>query len=518
MATLWDLLSRGYFPRELPPPFTTRHFADWALKHVPCSSWKPPDDFSCGHLGVHNQARVGTLRRKLSIPGPFWQALVAESIAANWADVTSMTVSTDSLSKSSPTVAQAPQRSLLPGSGVDLPALRSHARVGARFILRCDVSLYYHSLYTHSVPWAIHGKTTAKARKRDSSLWGNELDRHLRNQQDGQTLGIPIGPDTSLVVAELVLGAVDREFAGSEVVRGFRFMDDYEFGVQTYDAAEKTASELQTALDAFELQLNPRKTFILELPQPAEDPWPSELRTMGLRTSPRSQARDLIRLFDHAFTMARRHPNSVVVKYALGIAAKTKIDSANWELYQSLVLQALLVEPGTSSEALSELQKHSSAGASVDRVGLEGIVNAAIRRHAPLGHGSEVAWAIWTAIVFSLKLEVEAADAIDRLADPVAALLALDAQHSGLFRSPVSFPQLQNMMTAEELWGSGWLLAYEADFKSWLPAPAKHVDADPWFALLKTGGVHFYQRPTSEADLLAVRAKPATVFHLYEHQ
>jgi hypothetical protein len=69
-----------------------------------------------------------------------------------------------------------------------------------------NISRFYHSLYTHSVAWAFHGKDVAKKdRKIDSSkVYFNRLDFILRQGQDGPTIGIPVGPDASRYVAQLL--------------------------------------------------------------------------------------------------------------------------------------------------------------------------------------------------------------------------------------------------------------------------------------------------------------------------
>jgi hypothetical protein len=58
------------------------------------------------------------------------------------------------------------------------------------------------------------------------------IDRASRNQQDGQTVGLPIGPDCSLIVAEVILAAVDLAL-GPRQLRGLRHIDDYEIGFGT---------------------------------------------------------------------------------------------------------------------------------------------------------------------------------------------------------------------------------------------------------------------------------------------
>ena len=46
--------------------------------------------------------------------------------------------------------------------------------------------------------------------------------------QDGQTMGIPIAPDASLIVSEIVLTAIDESFQATARIRGLRYIDDYE--------------------------------------------------------------------------------------------------------------------------------------------------------------------------------------------------------------------------------------------------------------------------------------------------
>lgn len=63
MATLASLLAKGYFPRELPPPFNTLSYARYAKKFGP--SWETGRWTRCVD---HNLARPGGFRRPLKIP------------------------------------------------------------------------------------------------------------------------------------------------------------------------------------------------------------------------------------------------------------------------------------------------------------------------------------------------------------------------------------------------------------------------------------------------------------------
>jgi hypothetical protein len=76
-----------------------------------------------------------------------------------------------------------------------------------------DVRAFFHSIYTHAIAWAIHGKEVAK-QQRGTALYGNLIDLLCRNAQDGQTIGLPVGPDTSRLIAEIVAAAMDVQLQG----------------------------------------------------------------------------------------------------------------------------------------------------------------------------------------------------------------------------------------------------------------------------------------------------------------
>src|SRR5205085_4688237 len=125
------------------------------------------------------------------------------------------------------------------------------------------------SIYTHSIPWALHTKSIAKAQRRTLALLGNRLDTCVRKLQSDQTVGIPIGPDCSLAIAEIVLCAVDSQMQTSGFMRrrSFRFMDDYEASFDSLAEAEEALGGIQASLASYELTPNPTKTGLKELPE-----------------------------------------------------------------------------------------------------------------------------------------------------------------------------------------------------------------------------------------------------------
>lgn len=82
------LLARGYFPKELPPPFTTAAFAEkighvvplWAAHEANLSqaqrrSYPPPSSYA-----RFDMARKGHSRRMLGIPNPVNQYFLTSGI------------------------------------------------------------------------------------------------------------------------------------------------------------------------------------------------------------------------------------------------------------------------------------------------------------------------------------------------------------------------------------------------------------------------------------------------------
>src|SRR6266851_4721918 len=199
MATAVNLLTRGYFPRELPPPFTTEAFGAFVAVPAQRATLPAQRDWTC--CVSHNLARPGSLRRPLKIPNPVHHLPLAEEIERQWPMLVGQ-FRRASFSASVPIVRRTIlDRAIVPRlSHRVLSRLRARRFVGTRYFLRTDINQFYSSIYTHSVPWALHGKAIAKANIGTTAA--DAIDRAFRNQQGGQTVGIPIGPDCSLVAAE----------------------------------------------------------------------------------------------------------------------------------------------------------------------------------------------------------------------------------------------------------------------------------------------------------------------------
>ena len=117
------------------------------------------------------------------------------------------------------------------------------------------VSRYYSTIYTHTIPWALHSKVRAKVDRSDK-LCGNVIDKCVRNTQDKQTLGIPTGPDTSLIISEIIGTAMDIRLSNELKdikLNGYRYIDDYYLFFSNWAQAEQATSKIHSTAKHFEL-------------------------------------------------------------------------------------------------------------------------------------------------------------------------------------------------------------------------------------------------------------------------
>lgn len=497
--TLLALLQKGYFARELPPTFKTESYGHYVA--ATGAGWSPHEKSRWRKCVAHNLARPGGLRRPLKLPNPVPYFVLAELITNNWAEISAHTWKTR-FAASRPYVLRRTSRAVIPRYHYgELPRIRSLRRRGRRYLLRTDIDQFYPSIYSHAIPWALHTKATCKANLRlpgkGAHLLGNQLDKANQNMNDGQTRGIPIGPDTSLVLAEILLASVDEALEAQYpgLVRGYRYVDDYEFSFGTLSDAEQILTGLQGLLGDYELLLNPRKTSLSELPAVLEDNWSADLARFNVRDSahPVAQRNDLVALFSKAFETAERHPADSVLRYAVSRSQNLDVEPRGWRTFQNCLLGAATADSSTLTIVLGTMyQVGNRGGHAVAKAPLSDVFESIIRTHAPRGQGSEVAWALWGAISWNVALTDTAAEFVSRMDDNVVALLALHAEARGIFTpAALNKDKWTNIVNQPDVLSSEhWLLGYEANQQGWLVTPA--VGADPIFSAMAAARVSFY--------------------------
>lgn len=274
------LLSKGYFPKELPPAFTTKSFGhhsgdiltDWqnsrifklnqALGRTPCKknrrgaySYK----LQSAEAEIISIPKRGYERRNIHITHPVPQALLASELAGNWKNLQKW-LSRQEFSVDDIRVSEKYERAVR-RINFDLHhAKKAYLEATADWLVKTDITRFYPSIYTHSIPWAAYGKEQVKKHigYYKGSL-ADRLDLLVRSCNRNQTIGIPIGPETSRIIAEVISARVDSEFKNvfNELPESSvdRLQDDWWIGVDTLEKSEEILSKIAVLYRTFGLDI-----------------------------------------------------------------------------------------------------------------------------------------------------------------------------------------------------------------------------------------------------------------------
>ena len=186
------------------------------------------------------------------------------------------------------------------------------------YVINTDITDCYGSIYTHSIAWALHGKSIAKERRDDKSLIGNLIDRHLQDMSNGQTNGIPQGSVLMDFLAEILLGYADLELSNKieqakiENYKIIRYRDDYRIFTNNPSDAEVILKHLTEVLIGLNMKLNSQKTIISNnIIQDSIKP--DKLYWNLSKSSTKNLQNHLLLIFE----LAKSYPNSGSISKAL---------------------------------------------------------------------------------------------------------------------------------------------------------------------------------------------------------
>ena len=325
---LIGLLDHGLFADKIPPCFTSKGLAAIALKRLErVFSVTNENDLRKKLKGLsHDYMRYAALRdinipRHLGIPHPESYAVQALAIKQHWPALLAH------YAKPTSRVSRIYARPLKGGrifemnyKGADHFKLEENElqwMAGAQYIAKTDISACFPSIYTHSIPWALHGHDKAKKKRGSLDLPGNMLDQCTQYTHDGQTNGLLIGPHASNIISEIILTRIDSEMLDRGYKKLKRHIDDYEFYADSHEQAERFLHDLGLALREYDLMINEKKTLILPLPRPIEENWVRELNRFVFPREENISYSDVRSFLDLALELAQSNGTSAPLNYAI---------------------------------------------------------------------------------------------------------------------------------------------------------------------------------------------------------
>lgn len=351
--------------------------------------------------------------------------------------------------------------------------------------LKVDISKYYPSIYTHSIVWAILSKERAKKiwriKEKDrpnepdfsSYEFADKLDCLIRSCQDNQSVGIPIGPDSSHIIAEIIGCFIDKQIQNEfPELKAFRYFDDYHIYIETEEKGQIVLRFIQQILAELQLSLNENKLKISKFPFEFEEKWVKEINDV---TFNEPTEKNIKQYFSVLFGLVNKNPqkSDTIFKYAFKTFEKrtTEINKEHWDIFEALLLKSVLVEP-SSLEMVSRILETYKTFVSISK--LKSIIEKILEMHCSLNHHFETVWALWILKQFGISLSKNWAEKIINTGDGFSILLLLDLNNNGLLDNgglDASLKQNISDLLDDQTNKMDWLLYYEAvEIKKWIPS------------------------------------------------
>lgn len=454
------LLDRGFYPVELPPPFKTTNFSKI------CDTLPVPSEYHGSTTFFDGATFRGDLRT-FGIINPASYLLLSKFIAENWKDISQVY-------QLSPCSGSRPK---FPNLGADGRAIAAASlatkRVSQRhlasvypMILSIDINRFYGSIYTHSIPWAAMGKEEAKRRYRAGTLsthWSDRLDKLVRNCNQRQTIGIPIGPDTSRIVSELILSRIDAEITsigtGLATTQVYHNIDDYQIGTYGLGEAENAQSCFVRAISRYELRLNDFKTSI----DHGLDFTPSNFQRHFDILRDQSRRSLVEHFFEILYSQIPLHPNVNVVGYALKRFARQLARTHETELVREYLQRLIFAAPHQARWVLPLLlgvYRQKGANAEIRRLTSWGIETCARRNDV-----GSLLWFLYAAIFLRIKLTGTVCGQCLGMSNELVDLMLFHGKHMSLFSFSVNI--LRERYAGSNFASPAWLPIYEIGRRGW---------------------------------------------------
>jgi len=470
MTLFDDLLRKGYFPENLPAAFSSEDVADFFAKNPKTNylSEKPV------RSATYNASKRGLTRRTFSFVHPVTCHDMAKFASDRWIDI-SKKLSKSSISLSIPEHTPDGDRALKINSHSELETARLTRLSQYRFIAKTDISRFYHSIYTHSLPWAFHGKAASKKDRKvnSASVFFNRADRILQNGQDGQTIGIPVGPDASRIYAEVVSIAIDEEFLRRcklKDIAVIRHVDDIWIGANSHADAENALWRYREAIREYELDINESKTQIYSENFHFSDNWPSELSTQldtAIASSTSGQVRERLRAAcEHGFTVAVSTKDDAILKYMIRYLDRSDFNWGHWDTVEPFLKRAAVHFGHTVDYIVRVLIWRHLTHNDLDLKAWSSILTSLLQRHGRLGNDSEVSWGLYACIHLKIKIDDQTAADIALNCGALSVLSLLNCVERKLANKAI-FKHVLTRLSNENAKGPFWPVILEWKSRQW---------------------------------------------------
>jgi hypothetical protein len=415
---LEGLLGYGMFAEKIPPIFTSKPLYDYCIDNG--YNWL---DTKAHSAVPYESMRNISVPRIFSIPYPTSYVNQCKFISDNWDDLQFYfheKTERDTFTKSQIHIRKMQdKKELFEMNYKDFDSkyglLETEISIGAKYVVRADISNCFPSVYTHAIPWALVGIEEAKRNQRDSSKWYNQLDFYTRALKDNETHGILIGPHSSNLISEIILVAVDDELQQYNYTR---CIDDYTCFVSSQQEADNFVIDLANALKKYDLLLNHKKTEIIKLPLSSVDSWVTSLKSFEIPDE--IGVAFLRKYLDTAIELANETGNIAVINFVIKTLSTKSFKPLALEYYINTIHNLLLLFP----YLLPIIEDNVFMPLKIDAERIEKIANDIYEEGNKYNRFEAMSYAMYFAIKYDFKLRDDLLDKVSLKEDCVFMILS----------------------------------------------------------------------------------------------
>ncbi len=533
------LLNKGYFPKELPPSFFTELFGNdypnisalvESTKNASLTSLQNSvnamtelskaektekkvrlkqifkNRLNYSDCSQFNIPKSGIARKIIKIPNPIHQGKLSQAIVDNYTEIEKL-FNDSSLSTTKPQIETEIEQNKRSVKHNDFSFFKESGIINSfkyAVQLKTDIAKFYPSIYTHSVPWVTFGGKDKYKRNRAlsntdplkvSNIYGDDIDDRLMWCQNQQTMGVPIGPDTSFIIAEVIACHIDKHLEKKLKSKkidflGYRYYDDYALYFNSELEAQIGLSELKKTLNDFELKINDEKTEISRTQSELEKPWALDIKSFYFRPSENDQKDDIWNFFSIALRHAQENPKDSVLKLALNKFNFVRIEEKNWDYFESLLFRLGLIETSSLNKIAKLVITYEKL---VSKKRLKEFCFEIIKRNYENLHDFELTWALWILNEFKIQPTKEIYEMVFKSKSITGIIVGLDLFQKNNRIKNFDFSSVTELITTDNLNNKEWLLAYETVYKDWIPTLNKSIIRDHFFFnILESKSIYFY--------------------------
>jgi hypothetical protein len=473
------LLKSHYLADDFPGVLTTTNFSDYCFNNY--NALPSTDELlrRTTLYGLFSVPRTTTTRRVLALPHPASQLALSRIIADNRQEI-QRTINNAKISLYN-TSAQAGVERVFLGVNFNTRSIKE-AELLSRYpvVLKADIANFFHTIYTHSIPWGVLGKEHVKKIREEGSKsqktalekhWSSKIDLAVQRGNSKETFGIPVGPDTSRIIAELLLAGVHQTEPFGQLIEnrgGYRLVDDFFIGFENEALARQCLEALRRTLWEYNLHLNEDKTKILQSRRVFDTGWKYEIDNFQIPSGSGSkQYEGVARLLDIALKHCDDRGDWVPAIFFCYRILGLEIDNENFRFCLDCMLRVGRDYTTCLEYVVPFLIYYRDRLTGDERQLIHDWGRRILSAHAGRGHDFEIVWILLVCGALGLSVDQSYIGLTDRVLSPLA-LAVLGLLHADNLLAEV-WDDWSTRAAGSGSITSGrlWLPHYEATLRGW---------------------------------------------------